>query len=218
MPRLRRQHCTCVTEIGRSPQPVPALRYADTRGSIDLPPPSLLGPHQYDNAGIAVATMRAAGLKLSDAALARGVATAVWPARMQRLTGSLANQLPSDWELWLDGGHNPGASVVLAEHLASWADRPVYLVVGMKTGQGFRGISAPAAAARRNGLGRRRARPASGVAGRSHHRGLRRHRPAGPNRARGIGTNAPNPRRPRVDLRQPVSRGRSVESRRWPMI
>ena len=40
--------------------------------------------------------------------------------------------LPPDWELWLDGGHNPGAGVVLAEHLLGWRDRPIHLVVGMK--------------------------------------------------------------------------------------
>ena len=57
---------------------------------------------------------------------------AEWPARLQRLHGRLAALLPTDWELWLDGGHNPGAGIVLAEHLRSWSDRPVHLVVGMK--------------------------------------------------------------------------------------
>ena len=75
--------------------------------------------------------MRVAGM-VGDAAIARGVATAEWPARMQRLSGPLARMLPADWELWLDGGHNPGGGVVLGEHLASWADRPVHLLVGMK--------------------------------------------------------------------------------------
>jgi len=41
--------------------------------------------------------------------------------------------LPEAWELWLDGGHNPGAGAALAEHLArAWTDRPVHLIVGMK--------------------------------------------------------------------------------------
>jgi dihydrofolate synthase/folylpolyglutamate synthase len=108
------------------------LRYADASGALDLPPPSLLGPHQYDNAGIAVAAMRASGLPVPDAAVARGIAAAVWPARLQRLTGRLADALPAEWELWLDGGHNPGAGVVLAEQFSNWADRPLHLVVGMK--------------------------------------------------------------------------------------
>jgi dihydrofolate synthase/folylpolyglutamate synthase len=44
----------------------------------------------------------------------------------------LAALLPPDWELWLDGGHNPGAGVILADHLRGWADRPVHLIVGMR--------------------------------------------------------------------------------------
>ncbi len=107
-------------------------RYSDAAGTLELPPPSLAGPHQYDNAGIAIAAMRASGLGIPTAALVRGVATAVWPARMQRLTGRLAAMLPPGWELWLDGGHNPGGGAALAEHVRSWADRPVHLIVGMK--------------------------------------------------------------------------------------
>jgi dihydrofolate synthase / folylpolyglutamate synthase len=61
-----------------------------------------------------------------------GIATAEWPARLQRLQGRLAARLPVDWELWLDGGHNPGAGDVLAEHLRTWSDQPVHLVIGMK--------------------------------------------------------------------------------------
>jgi len=108
------------------------LRYADARGTLDLPPPSLLGVHQHDNAGIAVAAVRASALAIPDTAVTRGIATATWPARLQRLGGKLAALLPPDWELWLDGGHNPGAGVVLAEQLSRWHDRPLHLIVGMK--------------------------------------------------------------------------------------
>jgi dihydrofolate synthase/folylpolyglutamate synthase len=108
------------------------LRFADAAGEVALPPPSLPGPHQIDNAGIAIAALRAAALGVPDDAIARGIAAAEWPARLQRLTGQLASQLPPGWELWLDGGHNPGAGAALAEHLAGWRDRPVHLVVGMK--------------------------------------------------------------------------------------
>lgn len=108
------------------------LDYRDAAGALALPPPSLLGAHQTDNAGIAVAAMRASGLGLSGAAIARGVAGAEWPARMQRLTGRLARLLPPDWELWLDGGHNPGGGEALGAHAAGWADRKLHLVVGMK--------------------------------------------------------------------------------------
>jgi dihydrofolate synthase/folylpolyglutamate synthase len=104
------------------------LSYSDGTGTIDLPAPSLPGLFQHDNAGIAITALRAARLPHRPA----GVAAAEWPARLQRLTGRLAQLLPPGWELWLDGGHNPGAGIVLAEHLRGWADGPVHLVVGMK--------------------------------------------------------------------------------------
>ena len=107
------------------------LRYHDAAGSLDLPCPGLRGPHQHDNAGLAVAALRAAGLALPDAAYA-GIARTRWPARLQRLHGRLAGTLPPGWELWLDGGHNPGAGLALAGVLDGWTDRPIHLVVGMK--------------------------------------------------------------------------------------
>jgi dihydrofolate synthase/folylpolyglutamate synthase len=104
------------------------FRYSDAGGTIEAPHPSLPGLFQYDNAGIALTALRAAGIVHHP----DGIARAEWPARLQRLHGRLARLLPPDWELWLDGGHNPGAGIVLAEHLKTWADRPVHVVVGMK--------------------------------------------------------------------------------------
>ncbi len=114
-----------------------SLRYTDARGAIELPAPGLPGPHQADNAGIAIAALRAWNPPwLTEAAIAAGVARAEWPGRMQRLRGRLAQRLPPGWELWLDGGHNAGAGVVIAEHLATaFADRPAHLLVGMKGGK-----------------------------------------------------------------------------------
>lgn len=129
------------------------LRYSDARGAIDLPPLSLPGVHQLDNAGIGIAALRASRLAVPDVAIAAGVAHAEWPARLQSLHGALAALLPPDWELWLDGGHNPGAGVVLSAHLATWADRPVHLIVGMNSAEGCGGVSPSAVAVR--GVGAR---------------------------------------------------------------
>lgn len=106
-------------------------RYWDEDGAVQLEALSLPGPHQHDNVGIAVTALRASGIGLPDSALARGAGQAIWPARLQRLQGRLAGALPSGFELWLDGGHNPGAGEALAQHLVQWRD-PVHLVIGMK--------------------------------------------------------------------------------------
>jgi dihydrofolate synthase/folylpolyglutamate synthase len=119
------------------------LRYEDAAGVLDLPLPGLPGAHQHDNAGIAVAALRASGLRLPDAAYAVGVAGACWPGRMQRLTGRLARAVPPGWELWLDGGHNVGAAVAIADHLRSWQDRPASVIVGMKNTKDAAGFLAP---------------------------------------------------------------------------
>lgn len=119
------------------------LRYEDRAGALDLPPPALAGIHQHDNAGIAVAAMRAfADPRLTARAIAAGIARAEWPARLQRLTrGPLVAMLPPGWSLVLDGGHNPDAGRALGIHLATVTDRPWHVIVGMKRGRARRGSS-----------------------------------------------------------------------------
>jgi dihydrofolate synthase / folylpolyglutamate synthase len=104
------------------------LWYQDAAGALALPYPRLPGPHQVDNAGIAVATLRAAGLGLPDRAFA-GLTAAVWPARLQTLTGNVA-ALASGRTVWLDGGHNPGGGEALAAFLAQTG--AAHILVGMK--------------------------------------------------------------------------------------
>jgi dihydrofolate synthase/folylpolyglutamate synthase len=109
------------------------FRYVDGDGPMILPMPALAGPYQLDNAGIAIAALRAVpALAIPDAAFGEGMCRVEWPARLQRLHGRYAALLPDDWELWLDGGHNPGAGEALTSHLRGWTDRPLHLVIGMK--------------------------------------------------------------------------------------
>jgi dihydrofolate synthase/folylpolyglutamate synthase len=117
-------------------------RFTDGQGTILLPELGLRGAHQPDNAGIAIAALRAWNPAwLSEDAIIRGAAAAEWPARMQRLRGRLAP--PAPWELWLDGGHNAGAGQALAATLTEFRDRPLHLVIGMKQGKTAAGFMAP---------------------------------------------------------------------------
>ncbi len=111
------------------------LVYQDDDGLLDLPAPRLFGPHQFDNAGTAIAALRAAGLRLPQSAFEAGMAKAEWPARMQRLAqGALRDMIPEGAELWLDGGHNAEGGRAVAAALGDLEERvprPLVLVVGM---------------------------------------------------------------------------------------
>jgi dihydrofolate synthase/folylpolyglutamate synthase len=111
------------------------LVYQDDDGLLDLPAPRLYGRHQYENAGAAVAALRASGLKLSPATFEAAMLRVEWLARMQRLShGPLTKLIPIDSELWLDGGHNPDGGQAIAAALADLEERvsrPVVLIVGM---------------------------------------------------------------------------------------
>ncbi len=103
------------------------LLFRDRQGEVTLPAPGLSGPHQVDNAGIAVAALREAGFGSGGYG---GIARAEWPARLQRLHGHVAALAP-EREVWLDGGHNPAGGEALAAMLATW-EGPTHVIVGMK--------------------------------------------------------------------------------------
>ncbi len=114
--------------------------FKGAKGETHYPKPALRGAHQIVNAALAVAC--AEQLEAFRPKIAEGIATAKWPARLQRLTrGPLLDLLgvksgvgvseDSRWELWIDGGHNAAAGEALAEVLADWDDRPVHLIYGM---------------------------------------------------------------------------------------
>ncbi|PZT98627.1 MAG: bifunctional folylpolyglutamate synthase/dihydrofolate synthase [Brevundimonas sp.] len=101
---------------------------------MDLPAPALAGAHQIDNAALAVAA--AIELDLPEAAIAEGLRTVRWPARLQRLSAGPYGEAAraAEAELWLDGGHNPHAGRALAAFLAerqARAPRPLALICGM---------------------------------------------------------------------------------------
>jgi dihydrofolate synthase/folylpolyglutamate synthase len=123
------------------------MHYQGPRWRLDLPLPALPGAHQIVNAGTAIACLeQLQGFPVSPEAMIDGLRHVEWPARLQRLGhGPLVDLLPAGWELWLDGGHNPGAGVVLADMAEGWRDRPLYLVVGMLNTKDASGFLAPLA-------------------------------------------------------------------------
>jgi dihydrofolate synthase/folylpolyglutamate synthase len=96
-------------------------------------PVALRGPHQRGNAALAAAALRlldAAGVRVGEESIARGIAGARWPGRLEEVGGVL-----------LDGAHNPDGALALAEALeAVYPGRPVDLVFGVLADKDHRGI------------------------------------------------------------------------------
>ncbi|MEM9393631.1 MAG: folylpolyglutamate synthase/dihydrofolate synthase family protein [Pseudomonadota bacterium] len=115
------------------------LVYQDEYGLLDLPLPALRGQHQLDNAGAALAVLRALGKGNAETAVTK----AVWPARLQKLVdGNLKARLPQA-ELWLDGGHNPDAGMALARHLGTRPVPDTHLICGMLKTKDVEGFLRP---------------------------------------------------------------------------
>jgi dihydrofolate synthase/folylpolyglutamate synthase len=75
------------------------------RQPFDRFPIALGGQHQKENAALAIAALHTAQIAIDDAALERGLATVVWPARFQRW----------DARTIIDGAHNPAGARILAQ-------------------------------------------------------------------------------------------------------
>jgi dihydrofolate synthase/folylpolyglutamate synthase len=133
------------------------LVYQDEDGLLDLPSPRLIGRHQFTNAGTAIAALRRAGIGLPTPAIEAGLVTVDWPARLQRLSAGalVARTKTAEAEIWVDGGHNPGAGIVVAEAMADLEERlprPLYLVSGMLTTKDPVGFFKPFAGLARKAL------------------------------------------------------------------
>ncbi len=108
--------------------------FEDDDSFMDLPAPNLIGPHQVQNAALAIAAAKR--LQIADKAIAAGLSAAHWPARLQPLThGPLYDMTQkAGAELWLDGGHNPHAANVVAAAMADLEakdSRPLILIMGI---------------------------------------------------------------------------------------
>jgi len=91
----------------------------------------LIGPHQQDNASLAVAVLASVFPEISNASITAGLESANWPGRVQRLTeGRLITLLPEGCQLWLDGAHNAHGARALSRTLSTISDTPWILVTG----------------------------------------------------------------------------------------
>jgi len=119
------------------------LVYQGEYGLLDLPMPALIGAHQVQNAGAAIAALRALGKP--DSASEAAMTDVKWPARMQRLRSGPLVEAAGNAELWLDGGHNAAAGVAVAEALGRLQKRPTHMICGMLNTKDIAGYLTPLA-------------------------------------------------------------------------
>tara|TARA_B100001057_G_scaffold226967_1_gene227302 strand:+ start:4223 stop:5497 length:1275 start_codon:yes stop_codon:yes gene_type:complete len=118
-----------------------SILYHDHNTRIELPLPNLLGTHQIQNAGIAIAALTQ--LTEKKEAFHGAVSKAKWPARMQKLrTGPIVATLGHS-DVWLDGGHNPAAGKALANYLSTQNKKPTVLICGMLRTKDVAGYLSP---------------------------------------------------------------------------
>lgn len=121
-----------------------AITYQDAAGSLTLPLPTLAGRHQAENAALAVALIRhQSAVAVSPEAMAQGIRSARWPARLQLLGDGPLTALAQGRKLWLDGGHNVDAGLAIARHFAG--QPPFHLITGMLANKDPSAIVAPLA-------------------------------------------------------------------------
>ncbi len=109
---------------------------------------NLAGPHQADNAAVALAlvfSLAESGFPVEEKAIRDGLATAVWPGRAETWP-------PRSWPpegpaanapLLLDGAHNPDGARALARLLAGRPRRRLFLIVGVMADKDVSGVLGP---------------------------------------------------------------------------
>ncbi len=116
------------------------LCYGEGATELDFPTPSMLGSHQVQNAGLAIAMLRTQSkMAIRFGSVGEGLLKASWPARMQRLSTGPLTALASEQKVWLDGGHNPSAG----EQIAKFFNEPIHLVLGMLANKNPRALLDP---------------------------------------------------------------------------
>lgn len=122
------------------------FRWRSVQGELPLLlQPRMMGEHQMRNAGLAIAMLSLADPRPAPEAISHGIASAFWPARLQKLaSGPLTELLPPGSDIWLDGAHNADAGKQISLYF-SREPRRIHLIVGMLANKHPDAILAPLA-------------------------------------------------------------------------
>ena len=117
------------------------LDYRDDLVELAFPVPPLAGAHQADNALLAIAMLISQDkVVVGPLAMAMGLRSVRWPARLQRLGKGPLTALAANRDIWLDGGHNPDAGAAIARHFSG---QSLHLILGMLANKDPQAIIGP---------------------------------------------------------------------------
>jgi dihydrofolate synthase / folylpolyglutamate synthase len=119
--------------------------YADAYGQVEFPEPALIGPHQYINAGNAIAALSVLEeFEVTADHIVAGLKWVQWRGRLERVKeGPISHLMPTGWELWYDGGHNMAAGYMLSVALEQLPPLPLYIIFGTTRGKDVTGLLKP---------------------------------------------------------------------------
>lgn len=132
-------------------KPTPdGFTYQSESLSLSLPAPALVGAHQIINAATAIACVdQCTQIDVTERDITTSISQVRWPGRFERLPdGPLRRRLPATWDVWLDAGHNEGASTALAAALRQInadSPQPVHIIFGMLNDKDPRAFVGPLA-------------------------------------------------------------------------
>jgi len=99
--------------------------------SLSSPAPTMIGPHQSDNAALAAAALMLTMPETPQFSILAGIRAATWPARVQKLDhGKLVALCTQGQSIWLDGAHNRHGAAALAKSLTHLHDGKWVMIAG----------------------------------------------------------------------------------------
>jgi dihydrofolate synthase/folylpolyglutamate synthase len=105
------------------------IHYQDELGEILLPEPNLLGNHQLENISTSIAAARKI-FDVKDDHIKKGVTKIELKGRLQEINSGKLKNLIRKNRLIIDGGHNVGASLSIANWIKT-QNQDVHLICGM---------------------------------------------------------------------------------------
>ena len=117
------------------------LKNGEKIDSQTYPRPTLIGPHQVENVSGAIAAIEILNSRghceVYYEDICDGIVETYWPARIEPIKkGKIVEMLPNkNWELFLDGAHNPHGATALARWAETRRDKPLYIIFGTTKGK-----------------------------------------------------------------------------------